>query len=259
MRGFALAYILGGAMLFALQRKIIFHAPPPRDVDPAAGALVRGVSPQGRPVVALWSPGPEGAPVVVYFHGNGMQLADCVDVVTVLRRQRWGAMAVEYPGYGPLAHVAPSETALMDVARGAMAMLRGPLGVPPSRTVLLGQSLGTGVASALATPDVASRVVLMTPFRSLPEVAAERFPWFPVRWIMLDRFDTMSRAASITLPVLVIHGTHDEIVPYAHGVAVSQRVPHARLVTVRGAMHNTLWEEHLTDTLGALVPFVDQR
>jgi pimeloyl-ACP methyl ester carboxylesterase len=239
-----LLYLSVVLMLLALQRQMLFPAPPPQPVPPSAGAVWEGRSPAGRRVVGLWSPLREGAPVIAYFHGNGMQLADCADLVPALHALDCSSWCVEYPGYGPLAGDSPSEESLVDVADGAMRLLRDRGNVPVARTVLFGQSLGTGVASALAARGAGARVVLMTPFRSIPAVASGLFPFLPVGMLVRDRFDTEALAPRITVPALVIHGTRDEVIPFAHGEALSRRLPQATLLRIEGGHHNDLWADH---------------
>ncbi len=258
-RALAIAYVAAALMLVALQRRILFPAPPPR--APAAGTVLEGRSAAGRRVVALWSPraqSPSEAITVAYLHGNGMQLADCAELAPALNAEGWNVLSVEYPGYGPLAADAPSEEAIVDVADGAMALLRTRLAVPPARTVLLGQSLGTGVATALAARGAAARVVLMSPFRSVPAVAAAMLPWLPVRFLVRDRFDSEALAPSVTVPVRVIHGTADEVIPFSHGAHLATVFPRGELVRIEGGHHNDLWDAHLHETLIALRGFVSR-
>lgn len=243
-------------VLAALQRQILFPAPPPSPVPAGAGALWEGRSASGRRTVGLWSPLRQDAPVIAYFHGNGMQLADCADLVPVFHALGCSAFCVEYPGYGPLASDTPGEAAIVDAADAAMGLLRTRGGVPPSRTLLLGQSLGTGVASALAVRGAGARLALISPFRSIPAVASGLFPFLPVATIVVDRFDTESLAPRITLPTLVIHGTRDEVIPFAHGASLARTLPRATLLRVEGGHHNDLWSEHHAQLHQALNAFV---
>lgn len=254
--GAVFAYLFAALMLATLQRGLIFPAPPPRAVPPSSGTLVEGRSAGGRRVVALWSPLREGAPTVAYFHGNGMQLADSAELVPALHALGCNAFCVEYPGYGPLAGDTPGEEALIDVAAGAMALLRARHGVSPSRTVLLGQSLGTGVASALAARGAGARLALMSPFRSITEVARGIFPWLPVGLLLRHRFDTEALAPQVVVPTLILHGTRDEVIPFAHGERLARVFPRATLARVEGGHHNDLWSDHSPRVMSALRGFI---
>jgi pimeloyl-ACP methyl ester carboxylesterase len=247
VRAGLLAVLLGTLMLLTFQRKILFPAPPPRALSQRFGALVEGRSPGGRRVAALWAPRPGASATTwtaVYFHGNGMQLADCAELAPTLHAEGFNLFAVEYPGYGPLAGDDPSEAALVETSAAAVGLLRERFQVPTERTLLLGQSLGTGIAVQLAARGMGARVVLLTPYRSITAVAGELFPWLPVRWLVRDRFDSESLAPSVTVPVQVVHGTDDEVIPFAHGEALARLFPRGTLVRVPGGHHNDLWSEH---------------
>lgn len=242
-------------MLYALQRSLLFPAPPPRPVPTRAGTLLDERSPSGRRVVALWSPSPRGessAPTLVYLHGNGMQLADSASLAPLLQAEGWNVYCVEYPGYGPLSEERPGEEALIDTAEAAMTLLRTKLSVPVERTVLVGQSLGTGVAAVLAARGRASKLALVSPYRSIPKVASGIFPWLPVRLLIRDRFDTESLAPEISLPVSVIHGTADEVIPFSHGAHLASLFPRGSLTRVEGGHHNDLWVAFRAEIVGAL-------
>jgi pimeloyl-ACP methyl ester carboxylesterase len=87
-----------------------------------------------------------------------------------------------------------------------------------------------------------SALVLVTPYTSIPDVADRLVrSWLPVRYLMRERFDTLAKAPRIAIPALVLHGTDDEIVPYALGQRVASALPHGRLITVVGGHHNDLF------------------
>ena len=241
----ALLWLGGAAVLYALQRSILFPAPTPaRDVSLEDGELLRIPVPNGAPdAVAFHLPAQRAeAPTVVFFHGNGEQLADGLWLAEALRREEGvGFFGVEYPGYG-LAAGEPGEEAILQAARAAVGHLVKERGVPKERLVLFGQSLGSGAATALAHEGWGTRLALATPFTSVTDAAAHHIPWLPVRRLVRDRFDSLSRAAEVRVPVFIVHGTQDGVVPYAHGERLSKAFPRARLVTVEGGGHNDLYE-----------------
>jgi pimeloyl-ACP methyl ester carboxylesterase len=231
---------------------VLFPAPRPvRQPDPSLGELL----PFGS-TVALWAPPPDGAPVVVHFHGNGEQLADLAHVVSALRAQRFGVLAVEYPGYG-LAPGAPSEASLLRAGEDALVSLERQL--PADRIVLEGQSLGSAVATQLAARGHGSRLVLISPFTSVPAVAAKSPLFRPFTWLVRDRFDTAAAARSVPQPVLIVHGTDDAVVPYSMGAALDRAFTGARLVPIPGGQHNDPWTSHRTEVVGAIARFVASR
>lgn len=247
--------VLGGGyvalcgLLFAAQRRLLFPAPAERATPTGKSVLIE--VPGGTPM--LWRATEGAGPVVVHFHGNGEQVAWLGWLAEAYAGAGVSFAAVEYPGY-PGAAGAPSEASILAAAHAALAHLTGPLGIAKERLVLEGQSLGSGVAVALAAEGWGRRLVLLTPYTSLPDVAARAFPYFPVRLLMRDRFDSASRAAGVERPVLVVHGTRDAVVPFDLGQALAAKFPHARFLEVPGAGHNDVWD--VGPTLGEVLRFV---
>ena len=234
----ALTYLGLGALLFLLQRALLFPAPQTAGALVGQGEIVQ--VPGGTPM--LWRRAEGTGPVVVHFHGNGDQIASEAWLGEELARRGVSFAAVEYPGY-PGATGAPSEEGIVATAEKALQHLTTTMGVTPERVVLSGQSLGTGVAVVLASKGWGRRTVLLSPYTSLPAVAASGvLRLFPVRLLMRDRFDSEALAPGIHHPVLVLHGDRDEVVPFQLGKALAERFPRARLVRVEGAGHNDLWE-----------------
>lgn len=243
--------VLGIAVLLAGQRWLIYPAPqPPRTPGPELGQLLRLPS-----TVAVWSAPPPGAAVVVHFHGNGEQLADLGSVIRGLRGIGLGVLALEYPGYG-LAAGSPSEAALVSAGRDALAYARDRLGVSAERIVLQGQSLGSGVAAQLAAQGHGAALVLISPFTSMPDMAGRLFPALPVGRLVRDRFDTRSIARGVRVPVLIVHGDRDEVVPFSMGEELARTFPDARFARVAGAHHNDLWLNHGREMTFAIAAFV---
>jgi uncharacterized protein len=233
---FVLAYLLLCAAAWAGQRALMYPAPRAAVPLPGHGGYVRAGS-----TVLLLRPAPAGAPWVVYFHGNGEQLSDLEDLADALSARGLGFLGVEYPGYG-WAEGAPTERGIYAAAEEGLAWLRQQHGVGPGRTVLLGRSLGSGVAVELARRGRAARLVLVSPYTSMGEMAAAVFPWLPARLLVRDRFDSLSKAGALHLPTLVVHGAQDEVVPAAQGRALAAAIPDAELLWVPGAGHNDVLE-----------------
>jgi hypothetical protein len=250
----AAVIVVGVAALLAGQRALIYPAPqPPRSPSAGLGELLRLPS-----TVALWSAPPSAAPVIVHFHGNGEQLADLGRVIAALRAGGSGVLAVEYPGYG-LAPGTPSEESLLSAGREALAYLRDRLAIAPERIVLQGQSLGSGVASQLAAEGHGKALVLISPFTSMADMAGRIFPALPLHRLVRDRFDTRGIARSVRVPVLIVHGDRDEVVPFPMGEELARTFPDARLMRVQGAHHNDLWLSHGRELSSAIAAFVGHR
>jgi hypothetical protein len=243
----AALYGLAVIVLFFAQRRLIYHPGPPLPPRLDHATLIEKHTASGLPLVALHLEGAQGAPTVVYFHGNAEQLADLVPRLRRLHAAGLGVFAIEYPGFG-LAAGSPSETAIHAVAAAAIDELeRG--GVPNGRIVLLGQSLGTGVAARLAAAGRGCRLILVSPFTSMAAMAGRTVPLPGVGWLVRDRFDILSLAPEIQQPTLILHGDADEIVPYAMGERLREALPHVTLGTVKGGHHNDLWDKPLEEVI----------
>jgi alpha-beta hydrolase superfamily lysophospholipase len=233
------------AFFAVAQRSLIFPAP-------GGHRMQRSRVLEGQGFRAIWVPPPSaGAGLVVHFHGNGEDLAGLDPVIDLFRSVGVGCLAVEYPGYGvSRAEGPPSEEAFYRTAVAAVAYAREY--APASGVILSGQSLGTGVASELAARGLGSKLILISPFTSMAEVAAVHFPWLPVRLLLRDRFETASKAARIGVPVLLIHGSEDEVVPAWMSEDLEKFLSRATRRLIEGAHHNDLLSTH-RERLGAAI------
>lgn len=234
-------YLLVCGAAFAMQRELIFPAPK-EGRAPRAGVTMVEVP---GATLFLWRPPPvPGGPVVVHFHGNAEQAADMEWLAEPLGEAGAGLALVEYPGYGLAAGKgSPSEDALVEAGEKALSHLTQVLGVSRGQLVLSGQSLGSGVAVELARRGWGRKLLLFTPYTSLPDVAAAAFPFLPTGLLMRDRFESLDKAAQIRVPVLVVHGTRDEVIPQRLGRALAARFPSGRFLSVEGGHHNDLWDQ----------------
>lgn len=225
-----------------LARKAVFPAPKSySSVAPPDGELLAVKTPDDHVAHAFYWPPPPGGRVVAHFHGNAAVISPADDRVGALRAKGLGVVLVEYRGYGLSGGPTPSEQGIYTDATAILDALAGK-GIGPERIVLYGTSIGTGVASEMARRGKGRRLILVTPFTSLPAVAARWAPFLPMSLIVRDEFDTLGKAKAIAMPTLVIHGTADEVVPYDMGVAVAEAL-HGQLVTVPNGTHNGLLYE----------------
>jgi len=163
--------------------------------------------------VIVWHVAPRGEqPVVLYFHGNGGSLRLRVDRFQRIAAAGVGLVALSYRGYGGSSGK-PTEQGLINDARAAYAFAaeRYP------RIALWGESLGTGVAVALAAEKPVIRLVLDAPYTSALDLARANHWYLPVRLLMKDQFRSDERIARVKAPVLIMHGEVDQIIPIAYG------------------------------------------
>ena len=166
-------------------------------------------------IVTWYAPAPPGAPTLVLFHGNGGVISAFHWRIRRGQKMGYGVMLVEYRGYSGLPG-APTEEGLYADGRAALDWLAAH-GVPSTSTILYGESLGTGVAVKLATERQVAGVVLESPYTSTVDVAVVHYWMFPVRWLLWDRYDSLSRIKDIHTPLLVMHGGADDVIPQSQG------------------------------------------
>jgi fermentation-respiration switch protein FrsA (DUF1100 family) len=200
----------------------------------------RLVARDGVGVNAIELPAPHGARTVVHFHNNRETVEATAGFARALHARGLGVLLVEYRGYGRSAGALPTEEGLYLDAEAALDML-AVRGVTPDRIVLSGTSLGTGVAAEMARRGRGSRLVLVTPYTSIPDLVTDVAPGVPAGFLLADHFDTLSKAAAIHVPTLVIHGDADEIVPFAMGRRIAGAIAGARFIAVPRGRHGDLF------------------
>jgi uncharacterized protein len=198
------------------------------------------------------APADDAQPVVLYLHGNGGHIGNRAHRFARLARFGWGVLLLEYRGYGGNAGN-PTETGLITDARAGYAALRAS-GVPAQRIILWGESLGSGVATRLATEVEVGAVLLEAPYTSIAAIAQQRFPFVPVDLLLQDRFDLIGRIGSVHAPVLVMAGGRDTIVPPAMSQAVFAAANEPKVLWLTpDAGHNDLVEAGAFDVVQAFV------
>ncbi len=227
-------YLLACAGLFAFQRSLLYMPQPARFEVPGMRLPVPGAELQVS--VRLL----QGAPALLYFGGNAEDVSGT-----------WGELAEQFPGrslylmhYRGYGHSTgrPAEADLHADALALYQHVQRALGGEGADIAVMGRSLGSGVAVRLAAEQRVSHLVLVTPYDSIAAVAAAHFPWFPVRWLMRDVFDSAALAPGITTPTTVILAEHDEVIPRERTEALVNRFAPglARVVQIPGANHNNV-------------------
>ena len=184
---------------------------------------------------------PADTAVVVFFHGNGETAENGIDLASTLRAHGIGTVLAEYRGYGLSRDGAkPTESGLYADAVAVLDALENK-GIDSKKIVLVGYSLGSGVASEMAARGRGRALVLVAPFTSIPAVAGRHAPFLPTSLLVGDKFDTQSKAPKIAMPVTIVHGTEDTVVPFDMGERLSNSFPHALFVPIQGGGHADLF------------------
>ena len=230
------------ALLYVSQRSLQYFPESFRTAPAAAGMPeaeeVLLDTPDGEKVIAWHVPPRADQPVFLYLHGNGGSLRYRVDRYRALTADGSGLLALSYRGYGgSTGH--PTEAGLIADAQTAYAFAVARYGA--KRIDLWGESLGSGVAVALAADRPIGRMVLQAPFTSAADVGAMRYWYMPVRLLMKDQFRSDLRIGAVTAPVLVLHGERDTIVPISLGERLYDMIKsRKRFVRFPDSGHNDL-------------------
>ncbi len=209
-------------MLFFIERRLVFRPASPAEswiepVDPQTRELWFADA-KGVKLHAWWIPPADPSRGAFHIsHGNSGNLSHRGQFAADLRRITGaGALVYDYPGYGK-SEGSPTEDGCYDAGEAALNWLMNEGGIDPTRVVLLGKSLGGGVAVELATRHDHRALALFYTFTALPRAARYHYPWIATSFFMKTRFDNISKITRCTRPVFIAHGTSDRMVPFSHG------------------------------------------
>ncbi len=238
-----------------IQRSLMYFPDPSLPSPAAAGApgfqAVTYQTADGLELVSWYRPakkGPTGRDLatIVYFQGNGGNIAGRIFKTRPLFEAGYGLMLVGYRGYGGNPGK-PSEEGLYYDARAAMAYLQDQ-GLAMDDLVLLGESLGSGVAVRMAWETRVRAVMLEAPYTSTVDVGQSAYFFLPVGLLMYDRFPSIDLIADIQAPLLVVHGEQDGVIPTRLGRRLFQAASQPKEAHfLPGAGHNDMFEHGLTD------------
>lgn len=228
----ALIYLGLCGFLFLYQRSLIYF---PQPQSPGSGATTLTLQTAGARVLVTTRQR-TGPNALLYFGGNAEDVSYNLPELSTAFPD-YAIYLLHYRGYGESSGK-PSEAALFADALALFDKVR----TDHQNIVVVGRSLGSGVAVHLASLRPVARLVLVTPYDSLQNLAAHQFPYFPVRWLLLDKFDSVQYAQQVTAPTLVIAAEHDEVIPRTRSEALYKhfRAGVASFKVVPGTGHNSI-------------------
>ena len=182
---------------------------------------------------------PKGA--ILYFHGNAGDLSRWGNIVTFFVDKGFDVIVMDYRSYGKSSGKL-SEEALFKDAQLFYDYALNHYG--PEQLILYGRSLGTGIATKLASENPIGRLILESPYYSLEDIARERFPFLPIRWLMKYKLKSNEYIQLVRCPVSIFHGTEDAVVPFESGERLYEAIPfkQKQFIKVTGGAHNNLVE-----------------
>ncbi|MFT5682162.1 MAG: pimeloyl-ACP methyl ester carboxylesterase [Myxococcota bacterium] len=232
-------YLTAALVLRSVQERMLFPAPTIPTSDLSEMARVAGVTeltvPSGGETLYGWHSPAGGTHAVLYFHGNASYTAANVLPMREANAAGWDFICVSPRGY-PGSTGTPSRGFLRADALAAWEHATTVLGFDPDHIVLHGRSMGGGMAGELLAEVTPGGVILESTFRSMARLVQEKVPYFPMGLVLKYPLRTEDR--TVTAPMLILHGDRDEIIPVAHGRALSERFPNAEYVEISGKGHN---------------------
>jgi len=228
----ALVYLGISAALFIFQRSLIYF-PQPR-LTPSGTTIL--TLPSETEHVLVSTQLRDGPKALIYFGGNAEDVSANMPSFSTAFPD-YTIYLMHYRGYGGSSGK-PSEEAL--VADGLALFDEASL--KHQEVTIIGRSLGSGIAVHVASLRPATRLVLVTPYDSLQEIAAKQFPFFPVRWLILDKYESWRYAPTVKAPTLIIAAENDEVIPRSSSELLASRFTSgiASFKVLPGTNHNSI-------------------
>jgi uncharacterized protein len=240
------AYAVAALGMYVFQRKLQYLTEnkglTPENVG-VVGATVEALkTSDGEKIIVWYAPAAEGKPTILYFHGNAGEIGDRPLRFNYYHSRGFGVTYVSYRGYGGSTG-SPTEAGLITDATTAYDWLFAK-GIAPQTIVLLGESLGSGIAVQIAAQKQVGAVTLNAPYTSTADVAARIYWWLPVRVLMKDQYKSMDFIADVKAPLLVVHGDQDALIPLEFGKRLFAAANEPKeMEIIRGFGHEAMFEE----------------
>ncbi|MCB9077424.1 MAG: alpha/beta hydrolase [Anaerolineaceae bacterium] len=237
----ATSYISLTFLLYLFQTRLIFLPTTAMMATPASIGLpyeeVHFTAADGVKLAGWFAPAAEAEFTILFFHGNAGNISHRLDTVNLYHRLGFNVFIIDYRGYGQ-SEGRPSEAGSYLDAEAAWQHLVEDRQMRPEQIIIVGRSLGGGIASWLAQHHRAGALVLESTFTSIPDMAARQYPFLPVRPLARVRYNTLARVSTLTMPILIVHSPHDEVIPYDHGRQLFEAAPEPKQFLKTAGGHN---------------------
>jgi uncharacterized protein len=237
-------YVLGGVLLYFIQDWLLFHPKPlarehrfsfPQPIHEQNFSLDGN---RNLNLVRFETTTPKKG-IVLYFHGNMRNIERYASFTEPFTQSGYEVWMVDYPGFGK----STGQRSEQGLYRDALFVYGKAMQVEhPSNIIIYGRSIGTGIASYLASQRKCRQLVLETPYYSIDALARYYFPIYPVMPLTRYSLPIYQYLPQVAVPVTLFHGTEDEVVPYKHSVRLKEENPGITLVTIPKGKHNNLHE-----------------
>lgn len=238
-------YLFAVLTILLLQRHIMYFPTQDWLMDPSQSGIetVHYKTADGLALTSWYVPAQKDKPTFLMFHGNAGNISFRAYKLAFFTHQGYGFMLAEYRGYGGNPG-SPGEEGFYADGRAALQWLREKQNLKDENIILYGESIGNGTAVQLATetPKIKA-LVLEAPFTSMTNEAGDVYPWLaPFKYFTIDKFDNISKAPGLAMPVLIVSGDHDRVIPHRHSLELFAATGSAKkyLVTLQGGDHSNL-------------------
>lgn len=242
---FAGLYLLFLALAYSFQRSLLYlpdqYVLSKQELAGTGFETVAITAEGSGELQSLWRmPADQTKPIIMHFHGNGGSLAARLSIYEAMAQDGAGVLAVGYPGYGGNPGE-PSEETLYLAAQANYDWLIAE-GYAPDRIVIAAQSLGTGVATWLASKNKAAGLILEAAYTGMDDMAQRQFSFLPAKRLTKDRYRSFDRITRIDMPLSWIHGTDDELIPFVMGQKLFDAALDPKIARpIKNGGHNDLW------------------
>lgn len=190
--------------------------------------------------IQIWYHKPTtGKELIIFYHGNYSHLGYRAPKFRELIDMGYGFIAPSYRGFGKSSGT-PTKEGILNDARAAINFAIEQ-GHKPEDIILIGESLGSGVASQIATEYKFKGIMLITPYRSIEARASEIYWYIPVKYLIKDNFNNIDNISNIHSPILLVHGTQDDVIPHSHSEAlIALANEPKKLILYEGKTHSNI-------------------
>lgn len=258
--GTILFYSILCALLYFSQRSMLYFPGGAREdvtsLTQFKPDIIKVESEEGITFNAWYWPAKENKPTILFFHGNGQAYQFWINKMMTYHAQGYGIFFTDYRGYGGVGG-APTEQGLYTDARAHINALMAETGLTPNSLVYYGESLGTGVAIQMATEFPPKAIILESAYSATDDVAKSRYWMFPVDLLMKDKFRSIDKVSTLTMPKFQIHAQKDQVIPAQFGQALFDAMPEPKKwVSIKNGGHNDLYDNgaqlHISDFLSTI-------
>jgi len=243
MASAAIVYAVVVLLVFVFQQHLVYLPQVARELvaTPRAANLdfeeVQLRTEDGEMLHGWWVPAQTARGAVLILHGNAGNISHRVEYLTMFNSLGYASLIIDYRGYGRSSG-SPTEEGTYRDAEAAWRHLTEARGLKPREIVIMGESLGGGVAAWLAFKHPPRALVLASTFKSVPDLGAQIYPWLPVRWLARIEYNNLDRVRQIAAPLLIAHSRNDDIIPFTHGEALYAAAHEPKQFLVLSGGHN---------------------